>query len=396
MRTERLADGPDPETHGLVVIASAGHSGSTLLDLLLGNHSLISGIGEMNRLTLYPGDRACACGETIEACRYWKAVRLALGHAARHEGARWSEYHTDLPPQRPLLTIDAPDDGWLAEGALHGSLRESLEAAGLKLGRGAVLVRGGTRDVKTRLVDKEADRTYVLRREAGSILVYEPLRGWKNPLRIVPDAIEIAVATGSVRLARVMGRVSPLAARHLEAGANSWRVVDAIAAVDGTRFVVDSSKSAVRMKLLYMLRPKRVRIINLVRDGRAVAASAMRRNGIDAASAARIWKRENQHLAAVLRTVPNRAIHQMRYERLCEDPAGELTRACHFLGMDFEPGMLALWDREIHSIPGNPMLFQKSRRTITKDERWRRELSAGDLAAFERVAGSLNRSFGRT
>lgn len=382
----------------LVIIASAGHSGSTLLDLLLGNHSQVSGVGEMNRLTLYPGDRACACGRTIAECGYWNRVRETMGSAAGRGGpVRWSEYHTDVPPQAPLLEIEPVEPGSMMSGApVPTALRSRLARAGLEIPGTAVLSRGGTRDVKWRLVDAEGRREYVIRHDDGRLQVYAPLTRWKNPLRVLPSLTEVAAVVGSVGLARAAAAVSRRAAQDLQSARNSWTVADAAAAADGTRMVVDSSKSAVRLKLLYMLRPERVRILSLVRDGRAVAASAMRRHDMSITNAARIWKRENQHLAAVLRTVPARLKHRVSYERLCEDPAGELRRICGFLGLEFEPGLLALWEREVHNIPGNPMLFQRSRRTISKDERWRRDLTEDDLRRFAAVAGPMNRSFGQT
>jgi hypothetical protein len=159
--------------------------------------------------------------------------------------------------------------------------------------------------------------------------------------------------------------------------------------------VIDSSKSPVRLKLHYMLRPERMRILHLVRDGRAVAASAIRRHdNMSASMAARIWKRDNQNLRMMLRTVPDRRKLGVRYEALCEDPAAELRRVCQFLELEFDPAMLTLWSRPVHNIPGNPMLFNRSQRAIRKDERWRRDLSENDIQAFERAAGRLNRAFG--
>jgi hypothetical protein len=115
---------------------------------------------------------------------------------------------------------------------------------------------------------------------------------------------------------------------------------------------------------------------------------------MSAATAARIWKRDNQNLAIMLRSVPNRLKLSVRYEAVCEDPAKELRRVCDFLDLSFESGMLTLWGRPVHNIPGNPMLFDRSQRAIRKDERWRRDLSEGDVQAFERTAGRLNRTLG--
>src|SRR5690606_671679 len=116
------------------------------------------------------------------------------------------------------------------------------------------------------------------------------------------------------RGALALGRVSRAAARQIATAHNSWRVAEAVAEVDGTEIVVDSSKSALRLKLLYAVRPAAVRVVHLVRDGRAVAASAMRRRQMSAAVAARVWVRENQHLNLVLRGVPGPQRHRMRYE----------------------------------------------------------------------------------
>lgn len=396
MRVDDVSGGRVLPRTTLILIASAGHSGSTLLDLLLGNHSNVSGAGEMNRLTLYPDDRACACGAAVAECAYWNAVRRMIGSAAPDTGqVRWSDYHTDIPPQEPVLEIEPIEDELMVSGVrLPPMLRSRLEAAGLRIGQAAVLSRGGTRDVKWRVLDSERGERFVLRRDGGRLQVYAPLNGWKNPLRFVPDVMEAAAALGSLRVAKAAAAASRRAARHLETARNSWIVADAIAASDGTKMVVDSSKSAVRLKLLHMCRPEHVRIINLVRDGRAVAASAMRRQGTDARGAARVWKRENRHLALVLRSVPDRLKHQVSYERLCDDSAGELQRICAFLGLDFEERMLTLWGRDVHNIPGNPMLFRRGRKTISKDERWRRDLSDADVRAFERAAGTFNRSLG--
>lgn len=67
-----------------VFICSAGHSGSTLLDLLLGSHSAAISLGEITQL---PKNLAlnteCTCGRPVRECPFWAGV---LGHlAARPE-----------------------------------------------------------------------------------------------------------------------------------------------------------------------------------------------------------------------------------------------------------------------------------------------------------------------
>ena len=381
----------------LVAVASAGHSGSTLLDVLLGNHSRVCSAGEMNRLTLHAPDRVCACGATVTACDYWNRVRAVITRErSQASRIRWDECHTDLPPQQPMLRLSGVLGEPLVDGeAIPSELRARLAAAGVSVGEGATVTRRGVRDFKWRLKDPASDRLLILRNGEECLEVYDPDVHWKKPLRIVPEPLEVSLALGTASAVSMVRALSPRAASYAQIAENSWAVADAMAEVSNARYVIDSSKSPVRLKLLYMLRPERMRILHLVRDGRAVAASAMRRHdNMSAAMAARIWKRDNQNLRMMLRTVPDRLKLGVRYEALCEDPAAELRRVCEFLQLEFDPAMLTLWSRPVHNIPGNPMLFNRSQRAIRKDERWRRDLSETDIQAFERAAGRLNRAFG--
>ena len=58
-----------------VYIMSAGHSGSTLLDLLLGSHSQIISLGEISHLPKNIAlNNFCSCGKTIKSCPFWNIV----------------------------------------------------------------------------------------------------------------------------------------------------------------------------------------------------------------------------------------------------------------------------------------------------------------------------------
>jgi Sulfotransferase family len=61
-------------------VTSSGHSGSTLLDMLIGSHSQVASLGELNQLgkNLALNER-CSCGETIRSCRLWKQVAEIVG-----------------------------------------------------------------------------------------------------------------------------------------------------------------------------------------------------------------------------------------------------------------------------------------------------------------------------
>jgi hypothetical protein len=70
----------------LIYVVGIGHSGSTLLDMLLDTHSRVAGIGEINMYDRYFADsggkpytqRLCTCGRHVEDCPQWDKVRSAL------------------------------------------------------------------------------------------------------------------------------------------------------------------------------------------------------------------------------------------------------------------------------------------------------------------------------
>ena len=59
----------------LICIVSAGHSGSTLLDLILGSQKEIVSVGEIiNFKRAFLNKKLCTCGKILENCEYWSVV----------------------------------------------------------------------------------------------------------------------------------------------------------------------------------------------------------------------------------------------------------------------------------------------------------------------------------
>ena len=76
-------DSEDLKAVKVIYIAGAGRSGSTVLDILLGQHEKIISVGELARLTngTLLGGEYCACGQPSGGCDFWRAVR-GRWHAA--------------------------------------------------------------------------------------------------------------------------------------------------------------------------------------------------------------------------------------------------------------------------------------------------------------------------
>ena len=64
-----------------IYICSAGHSGSTLLDMLLGSHSQIESLGEIEHLSKNISlNTLCTCRKSIKLCTVWEKTIKAVGN----------------------------------------------------------------------------------------------------------------------------------------------------------------------------------------------------------------------------------------------------------------------------------------------------------------------------
>jgi hypothetical protein len=187
--------------------------------------------------------------------------------------------------------------------------------------------------------------------------------------------------------------------------------------------VINNSPQHISQELLQ--RPEiTARYVHLVRDGRAVTASYMRKNpGRSVAWAMRRWRR---HLKKNLRLIRGRQALTVRYEDLQTDTAGQLARICEHIGIDFTDRLLRYWEHDHCYLGGNRgTLFALSRKAGVDlpedprvlaghkpfgewdrehysrtdpaafvDERWKQELSWRQLAWFRIFGGSLNRKMG--
>jgi len=206
--------------------------------------------------------------------------------------------------------------------------------------------------------------------------------------------IEAAAGLGSQSLFRLLASMSQTADTLLDVQRNSWDLYDIVARMDESEVVVDSTKNAMRMKLLYMYRPEQTFILHLVRDGRAVTASSLRRRDVSVEMAARRWRVANRNIEMALKTVPSQNTLRVRYEDLCDDVRGEMDAISSWLDLPTEQATTKLKRREYHEIPGNPMLFRRAETEIVEDERWRDELDQSTIDEFDALCRSMNRRYG--
>ncbi|MGH8883602.1 MAG: sulfotransferase family protein [Egibacteraceae bacterium] len=185
--------------------------------------------------------------------------------------------------------------------------------------------------------------------------------------------------------------------------------------------VVDSSKKGfwIERQVAALRDVVPLHLVVLVRDGRAVVNSRLRKfPETSAADHAATWVARMGATEELASHFPG-SVHRVRYEELALWPEPTLRALAGFLGVAFDPAMLDPWDSEPHPLGGNNgTLFHLARerassesagvvklsgktrdwyaahpRGIVLDLRWRHELNADALAAFEAVAGETNRAY---
>ena len=180
--------------------------------------------------------------------------------------------------------------------------------------------------------------------------------------------------------------------RHERTMQTNVALVEEVTALCGARVFVDSSKEPHRLKHLLRSDALKVHVVHLVRDGRGVAASYVKRNKWPICKAADEWRRSIVSEEHILRRLPADRIASVSYEDLCEDPEGTVASLFAFMGVD-PSHSISDWGAVEQHILGNRMRMGGTSE-VRKDEKWRALLSPEDLSTFDCLAGPLNRSYG--
>jgi len=174
---------------------------------------------------------------------------------------------------------------------------------------------------------------------------------------------------------------------------NTLAVYDHVRAVTGKRVIVDSTKHYVLAASIYLAQPERTRVVILVRDGRGVFYSGLKR-GLGRDSSLRSWRDHYKRALELLdRRVPEAHRTLVYYEDMVTNTERTISKLCDFLGMGFEPSMLDFSAVTHHNVNGNNIKFT-STSELRLDEIWKTKLDPADRNYFERRAGAMNRRLG--
>ncbi|WP_029897881.1 sulfotransferase family protein [Desulfohalovibrio reitneri] len=142
------------------------------------------------------------------------------------------------------------------------------------------------------------------------------------------------------------------------------------------------------------------KFIHLVRDGRDVARSVVRRHWgpDDLVSALREWARKVEVCDKMLRMLPPGRRSTLRYEDLVEKPGDSLRGLCEFLDLPFEESMLQYQGRSAEKLGQRRSSTYHSglMGAPSKDfvQQWKREMSPVDQSIAQEVAGEMLDYFG--
>ncbi|MBI1371678.1 MAG: hypothetical protein GC159_02795 [Phycisphaera sp.] len=203
---------------------------------------------------------------------------------------------------------------------------------------------------------------------------------------------------------------------------------DQLREITGKRvFIVNNSRD-----FLPFMKPDHIdaKFVHLIRDGRAVAASFLRKYPDKSMwGTAKLIAHDLRRNLRLIGRQPKADTMTLIYEQAMADKQGALKQLCGFTGLDYRPEMEAFWDVEQHFLGGNrgtlTSMIQKGKEQKDElptwirekrgdenlpqwntefykdkdpgnfvDERWKDELTDSQLRVFALLAGRLNRRFG--
>ena len=185
-----------------------------------------------------------------------------------------------------------------------------------------------------------------------------------------------------------------------------------VASAAGVSTLVDSSKMPGRGFALAASPMIDLRVVHVVRDGRAVAHSMTRAMDVDVAKGlqkrlvprpgyrtAIRWRLYNQYAEKLGRVVGDAKFTRVRYEDFTNDPVGTLEQVSRVADLDVSDLQKRLAQgTEIsaqHQMAGSRIRMSGPMR-LREDTRWRDEITAATQTQVTRIAGAQLKSYGYT
>lgn len=323
-----------------IYIAGRGHSGSTLLTLLLGRHPDIIAGGELANLSLQcyrkegltKWEALCGCGKRPFSCPVWqpilKKVHEMSGIDMETNPFAWhvsdvgleEEYRSLAPRKIPFIW--ARNKFWRVWRYAHYSQSNILH---------------------------------------GITQIYRPQITWAR---------------------------------------NRSFIIEKFAENQNAQAVVDASKDALGMCDMYYYSPLPVKILFITRDCRGSVWSMAKHAKSEKDRTEKIiqgtdaWITVNQRIMNRLKSIPSSDWLQIQYEDLCHDPLQIMKNVFTFLGFDNPSDILTKTDIQEHTIAGNKIRLSENITRIKEDTAWSENLSQDELKIITKLAKDFAATLG--
>lgn len=195
------------------------------------------------------------------------------------------------------------------------------------------------------------------------------------------------------RLREVLYRVGSSLPRRADMAVDKsiWLARD-ICRHEQSHTFVDTGKNPYQIGFLAKRNDIDLKVIALVRDGRAVMNSMIEKEGWAPQQAIDSWLWANRQLNMAVKGLPEDKVFHLRLEKFCEQPDQILKQLLRFCNGDDQESLDAYIPGNRHVI-GNGMRLRFDGK-IKLDAKWLTSLSDENLELFESQAGSVNRMLG--
>ncbi|MCL4178766.1 MAG: sulfotransferase [Verrucomicrobia bacterium] len=163
-------------------------------------------------------------------------------------------------------------------------------------------------------------------------------------------------------------------------------ILDRLRVAAGKSVLVDSSKSRT-YRVIERWRRNPAAYVLILRDPRGVLCSDLRR-GAELEKELATHRKWMRRYDALVRKHPRQSF-TLHYEDVVGAPEQTLRGLCGFVGLAFDPAMLAPDNRTHHFIRASTSGYLKGSNTLRRDERWRQELTPAQLERIGRMLGDL-------
>jgi hypothetical protein len=141
------------------------------------------------------------------------------------------------------------------------------------------------------------------------------------------------------------------------------------------------------------------RFVNVIRDGRDVALSYLKRpwGPSTLAEGALYWRSRVSRGRTAGKALGASRYTEVRYEDLVADTEAEVRRLCEFLGLSWQPEMLRYHEKADKFVADShePDAFRNVAKPPTRSKSdWSDTMTENDIAVFEAIAGDLLRDLG--